>query len=472
MATLSFTTGVEAITLTESASTVERDRVVTCTTEAISFTEASAPINRTLHLNPASVEVLAFVENAAIVAVYEATIAQSFSGLTQTATADANHSTLLAEALAQGYPLENIFETLTDVGLLEDTFYAIIPQTYTDVFTATDLMIDDIFTVLHETATADGGYSSATYTTMLAETAKASDELVSVVTIILSDTINATDSQAIGTVTSLHETAYASDSTADSAVVANYTLSDTATAEGYGWPAPTTTFTETFFATNAITEWASPQETLVSVATGTEAITFNSTVPELLVAEALALDAMDFSGSVYNTTLHETAEGNGIPWAKDFGAAAWVLNTETGGLTNYDNFQFTSLTQLNGVVYGTTADGIYALTGENDEGRDIESVVQTGFLDFNRPFTKRVSDLYVGYTGGQLDCTVETYDGPQEEYTYTLEERDADAPRNNRMKVGKGLSSRYWRFTFENVAGADFQIYDAAANVAESKRRL
>ena len=53
-----------------------------------------------------------------------------------------------------------------------------------------------------------------------------------------------------------------------------------------------------------------------------------------------------------------------------------------------------------------------------------------------------------------------------------MEERDADAQRNNRCKPGKGLSSRYWRFEIRNVDGADFQIYDVTAEVAASKRRL
>jgi hypothetical protein len=86
--------------------------------------------------------------------------------------------------------------------------------------------------------------------------------------------------------------------------------------------------------------------------------------------------------------------------------------------------------------------------------------------------TKRMSDLYVGYTGGRLQCDVETYDGPQDVYNYLMEERDADAPRNNRLKIGRGLSSRYWRFTVKNLEGADFQLHDMTAVIGRSNRRL
>jgi hypothetical protein len=71
-----------------------------------------------------------------------------------------------------------------------------------------------------------------------------------------------------------------------------------------------------------------------------------------------------------------------------------------------------------------------------------------------------------------MECDVETYDGPEDVYTYEMEPRDADAPRNNRLKIGRGLNSRYWRFEFRNVSGADFQLQDVAVQVTTSKRRL
>ena len=79
----------------------------------------------------------------------------------------------------------------------------------------------------------------------------------------------------------------------------------------------------------------------------------------------------------------------------------------------------------------------------------------------------------MSYTGGALQCEVEAYDSHDDTvYTYDLEERLADAPRNNRIKLGKGQTSRYWRLTLSNVDGSDFQIHDLDADLAASKRRL
>jgi hypothetical protein len=183
-------------------------------------------------------------------------------------------------------------------------------------------------------------------------------------------------------------------------------------------------------------------------------------------------DQVTFAGGIANNTVRDTMYVHSSTWSKDFGAIAWVLNTETAGLTTYDNFGFNSLAEVNGVLYATSPEGVFAINGASDTGRSIQAAVKTGFLDFELEQTKRISDIFIGYTGGQLEFDVETYNEPQEVYTYAMEEREAGAPRNNRLKVGRGLSSRYWRFAIRNVDGADFQIYDVTAEVASSRRRL
>jgi hypothetical protein len=179
-----------------------------------------------------------------------------------------------------------------------------------------------------------------------------------------------------------------------------------------------------------------------------------------------------YNGSVFTNNEGSTFYIDDKTWAPDFGALAWVLNTETGGLATYDNFGFTSIAYHDGTLFAASPSGLFSIDNDTDDGRFVSASVQTGFMDFNSDRIKRVSDVFVGHTGGQLELDVETYDGPEEVYTYTMEERDADAPRNNRAKIGRGLQSRYWRFTFRNLDGADIQVYDVSSVVGESNRRL
>jgi hypothetical protein len=237
-----------------------------------------------------------------------------------------------------------------------------------------------------------------------------------------------------------------------------------------------TGYSDTAISTLSIDEVATHDAVAALSVTGSMTATDETTntvdtFEELLSSMAMS-EVITFNGSIANLTVTGTAQISDNIWARDFSAIAWVLNTETGGLSTYDNFQFDSIAEYNGVLYGTSPEGLFAISGDDDEGREIDTEIQTGFLDFGVPTTKRVSDVFMGYTGGPLECDVETYDGPQEVYTYEMEEREANAPRNNRIKTGRGLSSRYWRFNFKNVDGAEFQVYDLAAIVGISRRRL
>jgi hypothetical protein len=160
-------------------------------------------------------------------------------------------------------------------------------------------------------------------------------------------------------------------------------------------------------------------------------------------------------------------------WALDPSLLAWSMNTETTGVSRYTNFGYTSLVQHNGVVYATSPEGVFALDADNDNSAHIDASFTTGFLDLGEESKKRLSSVYLSHRGGELECDVETYDSRDEHvYTYSIEERATDAPRNTRIRIGKGLTSRYWRFTFKNVAGADFQVSEIAVEVGTSNRRL
>jgi len=238
-------------------------------------------------------------------------------------------------------------------------------------------------------------------------------------------------------------------------------------------PALTEQVTGTMIWTGSITDIQNTvSETASSSATLTEESIANKETFEELLSGMSISDLISFEGSIANNIVQDTAYVKNTVWAKDFEALAWTLNTETAGVTRYDNFGFISMVAHDGVLYAASPEGLFTINGDTDDGRMIEAEVRTGFLDFSSEQTKRISDIFVGYTGGQLNFDVETYDGPQEVYTYAMEEREAIAPRNNRLKVGRGLSSRYWRFAIRNVDGADFQVYDVAAEVAPSKRRL
>lgn len=183
-------------------------------------------------------------------------------------------------------------------------------------------------------------------------------------------------------------------------------------------------------------------------------------------------ESVNFEGSIYTVFLVDTAEFGDVLWSPDFGAVAWLMNTEGESISPLLNFDFRTIAEHNGKVIAASSQGIYEITGDDDAGRKIDAYVKYGFDDFGSPNRKRASDLYMSYTGGGLESSIETYDGPKTVYNYPIEIRGAEAPRNNRMKVGRGLVSRYWRTEVHNQEGAAFKVYELGLNISTSKRRL
>jgi hypothetical protein len=87
---------------------------------------------------------------------------------------------------------------------------------------------------------------------------------------------------------------------------------------------------------------------------------------------------------------------------------------------------------------------------------------------------KRASYYYAGYeSDGTLAVTVGCIPaGAEQSFTYTLPARHASDPTPGRAKLGRGMRSRYWRFTVENVEGSDFTIVDQRLIFESTSRRV
>lgn len=139
--------------------------------------------------------------------------------------------------------------------------------------------------------------------------------------------------------------------------------------------------------------------------------------------------------------------------------AAWVLNPATAsGVSRYDNFPFNSLATSNEKFYGAADDGIYLISGDDDDGTNIDISIKTGLLDFGERRSKRVHDVFLGVrTSGDLVLKVTADEqGVRTEAWYEVV--DHGEQDNHRAKVGKGLRGVYWGWELVNVDGADVDL--------------
>ena len=152
---------------------------------------------------------------------------------------------------------------------------------------------------------------------------------------------------------------------------------------------------------------------------------------------------------------------------------ALVLNTENNALSEYDNFDFNSLTEFNGKFIGCKSDGIYSLEGDDDEGVDIDAEIAWPIYDFAEDIPKLPREAWImGRKDGTLVLTV-TSDEGDEEYPYPTAMKDS-LMSEERVEFGRGLRGRFFNFTLTNEQGAFFDFNNIrilAEQSVERKRR-
>lgn len=150
---------------------------------------------------------------------------------------------------------------------------------------------------------------------------------------------------------------------------------------------------------------------------------------------------------------------DGVPF---FGMA---MNSETRAISEYRGFNFNSLANLNGTLFGANEFGLFRLDGNSDNGNPIDAYARTALQRIAGGRMARVDCAYVGYrSNGQLQMKViiSGVDGQKLGYVYDMIQVPATTMRPNRVKFGRGLKAAYWAFELHNIAGADF-----AADVIE-----
>ena len=153
---------------------------------------------------------------------------------------------------------------------------------------------------------------------------------------------------------------------------------------------------------------------------------------------------------------------------------AWVMNTESGGLSKYTNFPFNSYATIGGRRYGAYSGGIVKFGGDTDFGEAIQARLRLGMFDFNSRVKKSFSEVYIGAAGGELllKCIyVDDGTGEKVAAVYRLQTRPAGASREMRFEPGKGLKAVDWDFEIENVDGADFDLRSVQFHPMMSSRR-
>ena len=341
---------------------------------------------------------------------------------------------------------------------------------------ATDAVVIDAYAVLLNSANAASSVNhTLVVTEMLRNSAKGVSSVVQGLEQMAEAAANATDEILVADASQLLvSAAQAMSSIAGAGTVADVFLDSKGEAKSFASLGLLEAVTSSANATGMIAVLQRRVD-VVSTSTADAASTASpSGAPEtyLLLSTANGTSLVQVQTDVV-LSISSSAEVTSDVWFKDPTSKAWVMNTETTAMGWYDNFSFESIVSWKGRELAVGPDGIHELAGDTDNGQKIDSLVESGFTDFGVAQTKRLDNMYFGYTSdGQLAVQTEVYESGSPPSTYLLEERHANAPRNGRVTPGKGLWGRYWRLTITNVDGADFEVHDATVDIAVSTRRI
>lgn len=146
---------------------------------------------------------------------------------------------------------------------------------------------------------------------------------------------------------------------------------------------------------------------------------------------------------------------DGVQFVNDYWDGwAYNLNIEAGSF--YENFKFNSFAKLGNNYYGMASDGIHLLTGENDNGVDINSMIKTGSDDYDDSTVKTIPVIYASARSDkEMILNAKVDDNPAYDYTFIGKPGEI-API--RVKLGRGLKGRNWIIEIRNRDGAYIEI--------------
>jgi hypothetical protein len=230
--------------------------------------------------------------------------------------------------------------------------------------------------------------------------------------------------------------------------------------------------------TPRITALALILESLTATATPAAALTLMS-----VVEEGAAADDTPTTLAAYLALITEAVNTGVLLKLGDDYYVGWVLNPEgmqtkngpVPTVSQYQNYPFNSLARIGSRYFAAGADGLYELTGSTDAGAPIVGYLKSGKLDFGSAMQKRMDSAYFAVaTDGTVRLKVITHeDGANVETWYQVTSRDeGEVAENIRLKIGKGLRSRYWQFELVVDEASSFELEEMQLIPMMLTRRL
>ncbi|OFE44631.1 hypothetical protein [Acinetobacter towneri] len=151
---------------------------------------------------------------------------------------------------------------------------------------------------------------------------------------------------------------------------------------------------------------------------------------------------------------------------------AWTSNVDTWAMSRYQDYGFSELAVIDGVLYGVAEDGLYRL----DAHTFVDARMVTGQLDLGQGNLVHPVAAYLEYelAGDNRFLSVgvgTTQSGTKQTYTYNLPTEPSNYLTNGRVLFGRGLRGRHFSFEIK-IGGLYGYINDFSIDMTATKRRI
>jgi hypothetical protein len=160
---------------------------------------------------------------------------------------------------------------------------------------------------------------------------------------------------------------------------------------------------------------------------------------------------------------------------------AWCMNMRNFGVSEYENFAYTSLCRFQGKLYGTLPTGVFEIDGDTDDGTDIDAEVMSGIQEYKghqrdpEDFSLRIKQSQGAYMNMRLsgEFAVTLLVDEQEERIFTVDgTNDPEGIHRVRVKIPPGIQGLNWQFGFKNINGSNFHLKNYSNMPVVRKRRV
>lgn len=155
--------------------------------------------------------------------------------------------------------------------------------------------------------------------------------------------------------------------------------------------------------------------------------------------------------------------------SSDEATITYVVN-EGNETTRYEHWPFESYAAFKGMYLGCCADGVYVLSGDNDDGEPIEAMINFGKQSFGSANYKRVPYVYASLASDG-DVYLQVSYNEDEQYMYPARKVD-EYNATARFDLGRGIKANYLTFELYNENGSKFDLRNLWIYLTELSRRI